>query len=81
METAMAIRRIPKAFMDDHEDRDLPTPKVIKMTKQHYWIDTEDPATDELLSDAEFYADAMGPDAQPAGLANAARAVVRALRD
>jgi len=47
--------RIPRRFYDDHFDRDLDSPAILKETKAHYWIDRTDPATRELLSDALFY--------------------------
>jgi LPS sulfotransferase NodH len=55
----MKLARIPRRFFDDHRERDLPTPEVVKSTSMHYWIDLEDPAVPELLSDAEFYRDEM----------------------
>jgi hypothetical protein len=47
--------KIPKAFFDDHEDRSLPTPTVIKGTKRHYIIETDHPDFAELCEDTEFY--------------------------
>lgn len=75
----MRMIRIPQRFLIDHEERDLPTPEVYKVTKRHFWIDLDDPAVAELLDDARFYSHPDGPDLQPDGLANAARALVRAL--
>lgn len=52
--------RIPKCFYDDHCDRDLEAPKVIRETSRHYFIDGRD--TDELrelLSDAKHYSTEM----------------------
>lgn len=49
--------RLPLAFYDDHEARDLDTPAAVKRTKSHVWIDADDPAVPELLNDAEFYAE------------------------
>lgn len=47
--------KIPKRFFDDHRDRDLDTPEVIKATQNNYWISKSDPAIGELISDAEYY--------------------------
>ena len=71
--------RIPKRFYDDHVERDLPAPIVIKSTTKHYWIDSVGKAVVELLDDAEFYADADGPDVDT-GLRSSARATARAIR-
>ena len=48
--------RIPKRFYDDHCERDLEAPEILKETKAHYWI-AADQHLAELLSDAEFYSD------------------------
>jgi len=79
MNDSTLLVRIPKRFFDDHRDRDLPIPAVVKFTQKHYWINSADPAIEELLDDARFYADPDGPDLQPEGLANAARALLRAI--
>jgi hypothetical protein len=72
--------RIPRSFLDDHAQRDLDTPKVWRSTRRHYWIDRNDPATPELLSDATFYADGVGHfDAHLFGLISSARATAKAL--
>lgn len=70
--------RIPKMFLDDHGDRELPTPEVVRQTKAHYWIERDDPAVGELISDAKYYADKWGPDGAP-WLKPAARALLKAL--
>ena len=51
--------RIPKRFFDDHRERDLDTPEIVRETKEHYFISDSDPALDEFYSDAEFYSVAM----------------------
>jgi hypothetical protein len=51
----MELVRIPKRFYQDHHERGLPTPEVIKSTALHYWIDLNDPATADLMDDANFY--------------------------
>ena len=51
-----ATIRIPQRFFDDHEERDLPAPEVVKWNKKHYWIDANSEYLYELLSDASHYA-------------------------
>ncbi len=53
--TMKGLIKIPKRFFDDHCDRDLDTPIIIKQTARHYWIDKNDLAIGELKSDAEYY--------------------------
>lgn len=48
--------KLPRRFFDDHAERDLDTPKVVKSTRRHYFIASDDPALPELASDAEYYA-------------------------
>lgn len=72
--------RIPARFIDDHYDRGLPTPKDSSQSDRYALISVDDPALQELLSDAEHYAGACGPDAAPAGVVGSARATVRAIR-
>ena len=73
--------RIPQKFIQDHQERDLDTPCVLRRTKQHCYIAADDPALDEMLSDAEHYAEGGIP-AQPEylGLISSARATMRAIR-
>lgn len=48
--------RIPKRFYDDHCERDLDAPEILKETKAHYYISDEPcAALDELVDDAKFY--------------------------
>jgi hypothetical protein len=70
--------RIPKRFLDDHLERDLPTPKIIRETGSHYFIDPRDPVIAELADDATHYAD--GLDEAPPGVVLSARATLRAIR-
>jgi len=73
--------RIPRRFYDDHVERDLEAPAVLKATKAHYWIDAQSPHIDELLSDADYYADSAGDmDSHLFGLCASARATARAIR-
>lgn len=76
-----ALAHVRKVFFDDHNDRDLPTPVIVAELANHYVIRLDDPATQELLRDAEFYASPTGPDEEfPYALRRSARAVVRELR-
>lgn len=77
---AMKLVRIPARFYADHMERGLPTPTEQKGTARHVWIDLDDPATAELLSDAEHYAHPYGPDNCSCGLIASAKATVAALR-
>lgn len=52
--------RIGRAFYDDHEARDLPTPTAIRENSRSVWIFTTDPAYEELISDARYYASDPG---------------------
>ena len=74
----MITIRLPKQFFDDHWERELPTPAIIKQTRQHYYVAADDPALPELLDDADYYAGAYGPDAP--WLKSSARATVKAIR-
>lgn len=71
--------RIPTVFYRDHEERDLPTPTVIRVMRRQLVIRLEDPHTAELLDDARFYADPYGPSEISIGLRASARATARAI--
>jgi hypothetical protein len=71
--------RIPRRFYRDHMERDLPTPEIVRSTKQHIYIASDDPALPELLNDAEYYADPWGPDGG-IGLRLSAVATVKAIK-
>ena len=43
--------KIPKLFYDDHLARDLPSPKICKVTKTNYFIDKTDEHIYELFDD------------------------------
>ena len=47
--------KIPKRFYDDHCERDLPAPRIVKETKSNYWIEAGSEHLAELLSDADAY--------------------------
>ena len=50
------IKRIPAGFYDDHINRSLPAPHPVRQTRVNVWIDIDDPAFEDLLSDAKWYA-------------------------
>jgi hypothetical protein len=77
MSTADLIR-VPIRFYEDHESRELDTPKAVRFTKRHVFIRRGDPAIPELLNDAQYYAHPYGPD--DLGLKASARATVTALQ-
>jgi hypothetical protein len=68
--------KLPKRFIDDHEDRGLPTPAKIELNR-HYLVSRSDPEWAELLDDARYYANDV--DACERGLVTAARALVKAM--
>ena len=75
--------RIPRAFLDDHAERDLPTPAIEKVERYHYRIRADDPALDELVSDAAHYAEGgINTHDFPHlfGLVGSARATLHAIR-
>ena len=51
----MTVIRITKRFYDDHVERDLEAPAVLRSSKRYYWIDTDNKNFDELHADAIFY--------------------------
>lgn len=75
--------KIPKRFFDDHRERDLDTPRVMKATTSNYWISKNDPAISELISDAEYYVE-MGElgafDKWMFGLVRSAKATLKSLQ-
>jgi hypothetical protein len=72
--------KIPHRFYTDHMERGLEAPKVLRWYSTHLIIDGEDPAVDELLSDAEYYATPGIFEPEYAGLASSARATVKAIQ-
>lgn len=70
--------KLPKRFFDDHAERGLPTPEVIREYAHSYAVSINDPELSELLSDAEDYADAV--DQAERGLITSARATRRAIK-
>ena len=74
--------KIPTRFYEDHLERDLECPEIIKETKTHYWISADDEHLGELHDDADFYAFPY-VDARPGdylwGIVVSARATVKAI--
>tara|TARA_Y100000022_G_scaffold199157_1_gene210983 strand:+ start:403 stop:699 length:297 start_codon:yes stop_codon:yes gene_type:complete len=74
--------KLPKRFIQDHAERDLDTPEIIKVTSKHFWVRADDPHLSELYQDAEYYAEPW-IDAAPGdglwGIVLSARATKRAL--
>ena len=52
-----SLIRIPRLFYDDHVERDLPAPDVVKHNNRHYWIDANSEHLAELHADAFIYSD------------------------
>ena len=78
----METKTLPAKFFDDHDERELPTPRVLRRTARTVTIAANDPNLVELLNDAEHYADVDGPCAgqrEYRGLVASARATVRAI--
>jgi hypothetical protein len=74
------LLRLPHKFFDDHGDRALPTPDIVRATASHYFIRADDPAVESLLDDARYYTDPYGPDAEwLGGLKASARATIKAI--
>lgn len=51
----MSTIKITKTFYQDHLQRDLPAPPIVKETKSHIWIDADSEHLAALLDDAEAY--------------------------
>ena len=77
--------KIPRAFYDDHRDRDLESPKIVKETNRNYWINADDPDISELKDDAQYYYDlwceGLWGDQYLFGLCMSAKATLKALED
>jgi hypothetical protein len=71
--------KLPGKFFDDHRERALPTPAVVRETDRSVWVNCADPALAELLDDARYYSHAYGPDLCSRGLIASAKATVRAI--
>lgn len=78
----MVLIKLPKRFFQDHQERDLDTPGVVKETKTHVWVNANDPHLSELKEDAQYYSDMwdMGSfDKWLFGICTSAKATVKAL--
>ena len=73
--------KLPLTFYQDHEERDLDTPQPVQTTRTHVIVRADDPALDELLSDAMHYADSVASMGREYfGLCMSARATERAIK-
>jgi hypothetical protein len=73
--------RLPIKFFQDHDERGLESPEIVKSTQRHWFVRANDPNLHHLLSDAEFYADRWGPDGDGLeGLKASARATIKAIK-
>lgn len=80
MSIKTASIRVPRKFYDDHIERDLEAPAVLRRTKHHYFIDALSPYLEEFLNDAEYYSSMvryMHPEYR--GLCKSATATVKAI--
>ena len=78
----MKTIKLPPAFYDDHDERDLHTPEDVGNAKSYVLVRADDTALRELLDDAEHYAHPYGPDGEGlGGLRSSAKATVRAILD
>tara|TARA_B100000575_G_scaffold51979_2_gene38718 strand:+ start:4731 stop:4997 length:267 start_codon:yes stop_codon:yes gene_type:complete len=78
--------KIPKRFYQDHVERDLDAPPIIKETQSYIWIDATSVHLSNLLSDADFYADPSSYDHADFGsslsaLVKSAKATKRAIEN
>mgnify|MGYP003108827686 FL=1 len=75
--------RIPKVYYQDHVDCDCEAPAIIKATKQHFFISTEETEElAELRSRAQYYVDmgALGAfDGGCNGIVASARATLKVI--
>jgi hypothetical protein len=80
--TEYPVVRVPCKFLWDHIERECPSPFIVRETKQHYFIAAIDcDGWRDLVSDAEFYTDPYGPDAEYLhGIKKSAKATLKAMR-
>jgi hypothetical protein len=79
-EAKHALIPLPSTFYDDHAERALPTPELIRRAGSRVWVRRNDKALPELLADAEYYAHMYGPDEAPPAVTASARRTVATLR-
>jgi len=80
--TEYPVIRVPEKFLYDHMiGRECPSPFIVRETKQHYFIAAIDcDGWRDLVSDAEFYTDPYGPDAEYLhGIKKSAKATLKAM--
>lgn len=76
------LLKLPKRFFEDHRERDLDTPIVVKQNSSYVWVDQSDPHLAELKSDADYYSDMWdigGFDKWLFGICRSAKATVKAI--
>ena len=78
-ETTEATFKIPPRFLQDHEDRELDSPVILKRTARAVTVSTTDGALPELLDDARHYADPSDWEPELRGVCLSAAATVRAI--
>ena len=71
------LLKLPRRFFDDHVERELPAPTVVKQNRRYVWIRAADPRLPELVNDADFHSTGLIPEC--VGISLAARALLRAL--
>ena len=74
--------KLPKRFFQDHKERDLDTPTVVKENSRNVWVNANDPHLAELRADADYYSDMWdmgGFDQWVFGIARSAKATVEAI--
>lgn len=50
------VIKLPATFFNDYEERELPTPNVVRRSSRFVWIKLDDGALSDLLQDARWYA-------------------------
>lgn len=76
----MEAIKIGRRFYDDHCERALPAPPVIRATKSHYWIDASSNLLSDLLEDADFYSIVSDWPREYFGLCKSAASTADAIR-
>jgi|TARA_B100000902_G_C27089623_1_gene803153 hypothetical protein len=74
--------KLPKRFFQDHKERDLDTPTIVKENNRNVWVNANDPHLAELKSDADYYSlmwDMGSFDKWVFGIARSAKATVKAI--
>lgn len=84
-EKAMNLIRLPRRFLDDHDERmwddpDVPIVVRVRETARFAWVRRDDPGLVDLRSDAEYYADSAVPGGLSEGYEWTGRAAKTLLR-